>query len=146
MNPPRPSLTERTAAIAYARAFNTHDPSLLAPLIHDELRVSDQLRWHHLVGGENFLSLIGSHFQCAPSSPARNWMEIATLPDAPRSPFRPRPCVVEYRNGKPACTILFRVHDGAICFIERRLLPPPTECRLSGNCPGLEDQLREAVN
>ena len=146
MRPQRPSLNEKTAAIAWARAFNTHDLSLLAPLVDDRLCVSDQLRWNQMLGGKHYLTMLGDYFECVPLEPTNNWMEIATLPEAPMAPTPPRPCVVEYRHGKPTYTILFRVHAGKILHIERRLLPPPTACRLSGIYPGLDTGPSEEVN
>ena len=73
-------------------------------------------------------------------------MELATAPGDRRLNLPPRPCVVEHRNGRPVYTVLFDVRRGRIRRIEKRLLPPPTECTLSGVFPGLEDVLFEVVN
>jgi hypothetical protein len=121
MNHTRPTLTEKTAAIAYARAFNTRDLSLFAPLVHRNLLVSDQLQWHQLRGGDLFLSVTRNLFECVP-------------------------CVVAIFDSRPKYTVLFRVHRGKIRFIERRLLPSPTDCRLSGVYPGIDDDLDQVVN
>lgn len=146
MNQPRPVLTEKTAATAWALALNTHDLSVLAPLVHDRLRVTDQRRWDQRVGGDRYLAMLEAYFEAVPRERSGLRMELATLPpEATRSP-RPRPCVVEYRDGRPTCTILFQVIGGTIRHIETRLLPPPTDCRLSGIYPGLEAELEEAVH
>ena len=42
MTQPRPSLSEKAAAVAYARAHNTHDLDDLAQLVHNRVRVYDQ--------------------------------------------------------------------------------------------------------
>jgi hypothetical protein len=46
----------------------------------------------------------------------------------------------------PVCTVLFGVDRGKIRRIEKRLLPPPTECRLSGIYPGLDTDPTQEVN
>jgi hypothetical protein len=146
MNHTRPTLTEKTAAIAYARAFNTRDLSLFAPLVHRNLLVSDQLQWHQLRGGDLFLSVTRNLFECVPRMPVDSWMELASLPHGSKSPGPTRPCVVAIFDSRPKYTVLFRVHRGKIRFIERRLLPSPTDCRLSGVYPGIDDDLDQVVN
>ena len=146
MNRTRPSLTEKTAAIAYARAINTHEIELLAPLVHDDLRIVDQRNWDQRVGGRHYLGMLEDYFECVPRDRSQTWMELATVPLGPFETRPPRPCVVEYHRGVPVCTVLFGVDRGKIRRIEKRLLPPPTECRLSGIYPGLDSVPGEALN
>jgi len=146
MRPQRPSLTEKTAAIAFARAINTHDITLLAPLVHDGLYVSDQRRWDPRVGAETYLEMLGRYFTHVPRERSSTTMELATVPRPPFASEPPRPCVVEYHHGKPTYTVLFRVHAGKIRHIEKRLIPPPTECQLTGVYPGLDTGPTEEVN
>ena len=143
---PRPTITEKTAAIAWAHAWNTHDLSLLAPLVHENLRVLDQRRWDPTIGGPHFLSMLADYFACVPLAKISTRMELATLPRSTGDHRPLRPCVIEYRFDRPTSTILFRVHAGTIRLIERRLLPPPTDCVLSGVCPGLDSDPLEVVN
>ncbi len=146
MRPQRPSLSEKTAAIAYARAFNTHDLSLLAPLVHDRLHVFDQRNWTPREGSNFYLGMIGDYFELVPPEKCSMTMELAVVPQAPINEGTPRPCVIEYHGGRPVCTILFQVHGGKIRRIEKRLLPPPTECQLTGVYPGLDTGPTEEVN
>jgi len=146
MNRTRPSLTEKTAAIAYARAINTHEIELLAPLLHDGLRVTDQRRWAPALGGRRYSGMLEDFFQAVPRERSATTMELATLPQNPYAPDPPRPCVVEYQWGRPVCTVLFHVRAGKIRQIEKRLLPPPTECELTGVYPGLDILPGEEVN
>ncbi len=139
MNQARPVLTEKTAAIAFARAINTHDITLLAPLVHDNLHISDQRRWDPRVGAENYLGMLGKYFACVPRERSSTTMELAMSEP-------PRPCVVEYHHGRPICTVLFQVHAGKIRHIEKRLIPPPTECNFTGFYPGLEEEPIQGVN
>ena len=108
MNRTRPSLTEKTAAIAYARAINTHEIELLAPISprrpphHRSTPLDPRCRWPPLHRDAREL---------LPGCPARKsatTMELATLPQSPYVP-PPRPCVVEYQWGRPVCTVLFHV-------------------------------------
>ena len=108
MNRTRPSLTEKTAAIAYARAINTHEIELLAPLVHDDLRIVDQRNWDHRVGGRHYLGMLEDYFECVPRDRSQTWMELATVP-RPSDAAASRPCVVEYQSGRPVCTVLFHV-------------------------------------
>ena len=146
MNHPRPVLTERTAAVAWARAWNTCDISGLAPLLADDLRIADQTRWTPMVGARYFVGLASDYFECVRDVSDRATMELATTPGDRRWNLPPRPCVVEYRSGRPVYTVLFDVRGGRIRRVEKRLLPPPTDCTLSGIFPGLEDALLGEVN
>lgn len=146
MNQPLPVLTERTAAVAWARAWNTCDISGLAPLLADDLHIVDQTRWTPVVGARYFVGLASNYFECVRNVADRATMELATAPGDRRWDLPPRPCVVEYRKGRPVLTVLFEVHRGRIRRIEKRLLPPPTDCTLSGIFPGLDDVLLGEVN
>lgn len=146
MRPQRPSLTEKTAAIAWARAHNTRDIGPLAPLVHDALHISNQRWWAPQIGGEHYITMLGDFFECVPIDPSATRMELATVPQGRRPTGPPRPCVIEYRHGRPTFTVLFRVRAGKILHIEKRLIPPPTECVLTGICPGLENDCLEEVN
>ena len=146
MTNPRSTLTEKTAAIAYARAINTHETELLAPLLHDELRVCDQRRRNPAVGGRRYTEMLEDYFRSVPPEESATTMELAALPRNPFAPEPPRPCVIEYRWDTPVCTVLFHVGAGKILQIEKRLIPPPTECELTGIYPGLEERPTQAVN
>ena len=90
MNRTRPSLTEKTAAIAYARAINTHEIELLAPLLHDGLRVIDQRRWTPALGGRRYSGMLEDFFQAVPREKSATTMELATLPQNPYAPYPPQ--------------------------------------------------------
>lgn len=146
MNRTRPSLTEKTAAIAYARAINTHETELLAPILHDEFRVCDQRRRNPAVGGRRYIQMLEKYFRNVPPEKSVTTMELATLPRNPFAPAPPRPCVIEYHWGKLVCTVLFHVWAGKILQIEKRLIPSPTECELTGLYPGIDSLPGEKVN
>jgi len=146
MRPPRPSLNEKTAAIAYARAFNTHDLSLFAPLCHRRLHVTDQRHWAPSVGADRYLQIMQDYFDHVPVEQSNTRMELAETSPPSFIGDPPRPCVVEHRRGKPVATFLFGVRGGLIRRIEKRLLPPPTDCRLTGIYPGLGMGFEGEVN
>jgi hypothetical protein len=142
MNQPRPTLTEKTAAIAWARAWNTRDLELLRPLVHESIHISDQRRWQPRVGGSSYLTMIQDYFDATQSRPPSTRFELAQTPTSPGFISEaPRPCLVEYQRGRPVATILFHVRRGTIRQVERRVLPPPTECILTGLYPGIEETL-----
>ena len=141
-----PTLTEKTAAIAWARAWNTRNLELLRPLMHHRVQITDQRNWESKVGADLYLQRMQDYFDHVPAETSATTMELAETPTHSFTVAPPRPCVIEYRRGQPVATFLFRVHGGLIRLVEKRLLPPPTECILTGSYPGLEDHPAMEVN
>ncbi|MEE4271572.1 MAG: hypothetical protein V2I67_07860 [Thermoanaerobaculales bacterium] len=141
MTEARPSLTEKTAAIAWARAWNTRNLELLRPLIHRKSYITDQRRWDPRRDLKDYLQRLQDLFDHLPSEHLGAAMELAETPSPGFIGDPPRPCVIEYRRRRPYASILFRVHAGLIRQVEIRLLPPPSECSLSGIYPGIEESL-----
>ena len=146
MNRTRPSLTEKTAAIAWARAHNTHDIELLAPLVHDDLRIVDQRNWDQRVGGRHYLGMLEDYFECVPRDRSQTWMELATVPPAPFEGGLPGPAssnTTEAYRSAPCSS----ASTGARSAASRNgSCRPPTECQLAGVYPGLDIGPTEEVN
>ena len=131
------ALTERSAAEAWARAYNTHDPSVLAPILAEDVRVMSRWVVNDLVGRSGYLGYLKSKFATFESTGSVVRVEIGETPGA--SAGTPgRPCALIEQDGSLLATVLFDVIGGKLSQISLGPYPPPEECRRWGEFPGFD--------
>ncbi len=131
------ALTEYDAAVAWARAYNTHDPSVLAPILASDVRVMSRWVVNDLVGRDGYLGYLRSKFATFESIGSVVRVEVGETPggsaEAPG-----RPCALIEQDGSLLATVLFDVVGGELSQISLGPYPPPHECRPSGEFPGFD--------
>jgi hypothetical protein len=131
------ALTERDAAIAWARAYNTHDPSVLEPILAKDVRVMSRWVVNDLVGRDGYLGYLKSKFATFESSGSVVRVEVGETSGGPvGSPGRP--CALIEQDGFVLATVLFDVVGGKLGQISLGPHPPPETCRRSGEFPGFD--------
>ena len=130
-------LTEAEAARLWALAYNTHDPSVLAPILSRDVRVMSRWVVNDLVGRDRYLSYLRRKFQTFDESGLLVRVEVGWTPGDP--PVEPgRPCALIEQNGLLLATVLFDVVGGRLSQVSIGPYPAPASCERSGEYPGLE--------
>jgi len=131
------ALTERSAAEAWARAYNTHDPSVLGPILAEDVRVMSRWVVNDLVGRDQYLGYLRSKFATFETSGSVVKVEIGETPgESVESPGRP--CALIEQDGSLLATVLFDVVGGKLIQISLGPFPPPSECLRWGESPGFD--------
>jgi len=131
------AVTEHDAAVAWALAYNTHDPSVLAPILADDVRVMSRWVVNDLVGRNAYLEYLRRKFATFERAGTLVRVEVARAPGDGPEPSG-RPCALIEQDGKMLATVLFDVLGGRIAQISLGPLPPPESCRRSGKFPGFD--------
>jgi hypothetical protein len=133
------TLTERDAAVAWARTYNALDPSHIAPLLADDIRYASQWVLFEEIGNRpDFLEYLTSKLETIRRSGCVVRAELAETRPYPMYPNPPQPCVVVEQDGAREATILFEVDGHRITRIDMCEIPPPHTCACSGEFPGLD--------
>ena len=141
------TLTERDAAVAWARTYNALDPSHIAPLLADDIRYASQWVLFEEIGNRpDFLEHLTSKLETIRRSSCVVRAELAETRPYPMYLNPPRPCVVVERNGNRESTVLFEVEDHRITRIDMCAIPPPHSCVCSGEFPGLDPTAEAPTN
>jgi hypothetical protein len=134
----RGPLTELEAARAWALAYNTHDPSVLEPLLAADVRVMSRWVVSDLVGRTPYLAYLAEKFRTFERVGSHVRVEIGSTPgEAPG--WAGRPCALLEQDRRLIATVLFDVIGGAIVQISLGANPDPAVCIGSGSYPGFDD-------
>jgi ketosteroid isomerase-like protein len=142
------NLTPIVATIAWAKAVNLLDPSRVANLLAENVKVSFQWSFDDFEGRDAYLSYLDEKFARVGKgkSPAR--AEIAETGAYTFGTAKLRPCVVAHQDGELAATVILTVEDNKIERVDYCIIPPPQTCKRSGLFPGLilldEDSAKHA--
>ena len=128
-------LTEVEAARLWALAYNTHDPSVLAPILSRDVRVMSRWVVNDLVGRDRYLEYLKVKFQTFEESGSLVRVELGRTP-GDRSEGAGRPCALIEQNGVLLATVLFEAVGGRLCQVSIGPYPPPNACERWGDCPG----------
>jgi hypothetical protein len=128
-------MTEEIAAIAYAIALNTLDPTILEPLVSDEIVYFAEMECRELQGREAFLEYLDGRVPELEGPESRLRAELAETQDFPARFSPPRPCVVLEQGSDLVATVLFSVDARQLQRIEIRATPLPCSCVRSGRYP-----------
>jgi len=131
------AFTEHDAARAWALAYNTHDPSVLAPILAADVRVMSRWVVNDLVGREAYLEYLSRKFATFESSGSVVRVEVGAAPGG-SSDLTGRPCALIEQDGVLLATVLFDVLGGRIAQISIGPHPSPESCRRQGEFPGFE--------
>jgi len=131
-------LTERDAARTWALAYNTHDPSVLAPILADNVRVMSRWVVNDLVGRAAYIEYLGRKFTTFESAGSLVRVEIASTSGDTRESLG-RPCALIEQDGSALATVFFDVVGGTIIQISLGPYPPPESCLRTGEFPGFDD-------
>ncbi len=138
------ALTERDAAVAWALAYNTHDPSALEPILAEDVRVMSRWVVNDLVGRDRYLGYLRSKFATFETTGSVVRVEVGETPGGSvESPGRP--CALIEQDGSLLATVLFDVVGGKLSQISLGPFPPPGDCRRWEEFPGF-DSGEELVN
>ncbi len=138
------AFTERDAALAWARAYNTHDPSVLEPILADDVRVMSRWVVNDMVGRDGYLGYLRSKYATFEKTCSVVRVEIGETPGGSAS-SPGRPCALIEQDGSLIATVLFDVVGGKLSQISLGPFPPPDECRRWGEFPGFDSD-EELVN
>lgn len=138
------ALTELDAAVAWARAYNTHDASVLVPILADDVRVMSRWVVNDLVGRNAYVEYLRRKFATFERSGSLVRVEIARTPGGERGGSG-RPCALIEQDGALLATVLFDVIAGRVAQISLGPHPSPESCRRSGEYPGF-DGAPELIN
>jgi hypothetical protein len=128
-------LTEAEAARLWALAYNTHDPSVLAPILSRDVRVMSRWVVNDLVGGEQYLQYLKKKFQTFEGAGSLVRVELARTPGDPNE-GPGRPCALIEQDGVPLATVLFEVVGDRLSHVSIGPYPAPADCERSGDYPG----------
>ena len=137
MTEPNGSLTERDAAAAWARAYNTQDPSHLAPLLAEDVRYASQWVFDEIEGRSDYLEYLEGKLEAIRESGSAVCVELAETRPYPMYPNPPRDCAVVAQDGERFGTVLFETCGGLVTRVDMCQIPPPDTCACSGEYPGL---------
>lgn len=133
------AVTEHDAVVAWALAYNTHDPSVLAPILADDVRVMSRWVVNDLVGRGTYLDYLRRKFATFERAGTLVRVEVARAPGhGPQSSGRP--CALLEQDGSLLATVLFDVLGGRIAQISLGPHPPPESCLRSGEFPGFDGE------
>ena len=128
-------LTEAEAARLWALAYNTRDPSVLAPILSRDVRVMSRWVVNDLVGRDGYLRYLTRKFLTFDESGSLVRVELGRTPgDPPEEPGRP--CAFIEQNGVLLATVLFEVVGGLVSQVSIGPYPAPAACERSGEHPG----------
>ena len=133
-------LTEVDAARAWALAYNTHDPSVLAPILSADVRVMSRWVVNDLVGRDAYVDYLTRKFATFERAGSVVRVELAAAPVG-SSGLPGRPCALMEQDGSLLATVFFDVIGGRLFQISLGANPPPATCRRSGDYPGFETQV-----
>jgi len=134
-----PALDQHGAAVAWALAYNTHDPSVLEHVLAEDVRVTSRWVINDLVGREAYLDYLRSKFRTFERSGSMVRIEVGATPGD--SPGRAgRPCALIEQDGSLLATVLFELTGGRISQISLGDDPPPTVCLGSADYPGFDSE------
>jgi len=131
------TLTERSAAEAWARAYNTHDPSVLEPILAEDLRVMSRWVVSDLIGREAYLDYLRRKFETFDQTGSMVRVEIGQTPGDSQGSAG-RPCALIEQDGSLLATVLFDVVGGRLSQITLGPFPPPGDCGRWGEFPGFD--------
>lgn len=127
---------ERDAAVVWARAYNTHDPSQLEPHLAAEVRVMSRWVVRDLIGRDAYLRYLAGKFRTFERVGSVVRVDVGTAHGEPWSAGRP--CAILEQDGSLLATVLFDVIGGLICQISLGDQPPPASCRRAHQFPGFD--------
>lgn len=133
-------LTERDAARLWALAYNTHDASVIAPILADDVRVMSRWVVNDLVGRDRYLDYLDRKFRTFETVGSVVRAGLAETPGDAESGGRP--CVLLEQDGTLLATVLFDVVGSALSQVTLSVHPPPDACAGSGEYPGFTEDLR----
>jgi len=133
------AVSEHDAAVAWALAYNTHDPSVLAPILADDVRVMSRWVVNDLVGRDAYLEYLRGKFATFERAGTLVRVEVARAPGAGPE-ISGRPCALIEQDGTQLATVLFDVLGGEITQISLGPHPSPQSCRRSGEFPGFDTE------
>lgn len=125
---------ERDAAAAWARAYNTHDPSHLEPHLAEDVRVMSRWVVRDLIGRDTYLRYLTGKFRTFERVGSMVRVDVGTAHGEPSSSGRP--CAILEQDGSLLATVLFDVIGGRIWQISLGDQPPPASCRRAHVFPG----------
>ncbi len=128
-------LTERDAARAWARAYNTHDPSVLEPILSADVRVMSRWVVNDLVGREAYVEYLRRKFLTFEQTGSVVRVEIGNAPGEVEG-VPGRPCALVEQDGALLATVFFEVFGDWLAQISLGPFPAPESCRRSGEFPG----------
>jgi hypothetical protein len=131
-------VTEREAARLWALAYNTHDPTVLATILAEDVRVMSRWVVNDLVGRSPYLEYLERKFQTFDEARSVVRAEVAETPG--RAGSSGRPCVVLEQDGALLATVLFDVVGGRLSQITMSAHPSPASCARTGEYPGFGDE------
>jgi hypothetical protein len=133
------AVSEHDAAVAWALAYNTHDPSVLAPILADDVRVMSRWVVNDLVGRNSYLEYLRRKFATFERAGTLVRVEVARAPGGgPETSGRP--CALIEQDGTLLATVLFDVLCGRIAQISLGPHPSPESCWRSGEFPGFDSE------
>jgi hypothetical protein len=130
-------LTERGAARLWALAYNTLDPSVLAPILAEEVRVMSRWVVNDLVGRSAYLDYLARKFGTFDAASTTVRVELAQTPGHPPESGG-RPCALVEQDGRLLATVLFDVIGGRLTQVSLSDHPAPRKCVGTGEYPGCE--------
>jgi hypothetical protein len=139
------SLTEEDAAHAWALAYNTHDPSALASILADDVRVMSRWVVTDLVGRDAYLEYLDRKFSTFERVGSVIRVEVAETPGSTEG-ARGRPCALIEQDGTLLATVIFDVVCGRLTQVSLSENPAPEECLGSGVYPGFSETELPRVN
>jgi hypothetical protein len=134
------SLTEREAARLWALAYNSHDASVLAPILAEGVRVMSRWVVNDLIGRDHYLDYLDRKYETFERAGSVVRAEIGETPGDVASGGRA--CVLLEQDGRLLATVLFDVVGGLLSQVTLSDHPRPDSCRRSGDYPGFENDVR----
>ena len=131
------ALSERDAASAWALAYNTLDPSVLEPILAEDVRVMSRWVVNDLVGRDGYLDYLRRKFTTFAQTGSVVRVEIGMTPGGSDGSAG-RPCALIEQDGSLLATVLFDVLGGKLGQISLGPFPPPGQCRQLGESPGFD--------
>jgi hypothetical protein len=132
MDRPTP-LTEREALVAYATMLNRADPSVLAPLLAEDFRLTSQQVLDDLVGKATFLEYMAGKFEAMRHAGVLPRADLARLPG-----YGHDEAVLIWQGEapEPLVTVYADVADGRLAALHLCSIPSPRSGVTLGLWPG----------
>ncbi len=130
---PESPLTEKEAALLFARAWNLLSSEPLEPFLNELTVYESQMVLVPMTGGEEILAYLAGKFETLSRDPAyQPYFELGRLHGI-------RPCVIMCQGSKdnPLALALFEVEGRSIRRIDICIAPAPAEAERTGIFPGL---------
>ncbi len=128
-------LTEREALVAYATMLNRADPSVIAPLLAEEFRLTSQHVLEDLVGKQAFLDYMAGKFEAMRESGMLPRADLARLPG-----YGHDEAVLIWQGDAPTpvVTVYADVEGGELRALHLCFIPNPSSGEPLGLWPGRE--------